>query len=246
MTDDYPIIIVHVLRTYCLPWSVCVCVCICAVLSLSLSFSITNTTVMFPSCSWTPSTHTLRVSVSASSMRSVWICTCSSRAIILVSCVRPSDLTLTNSTSQMERESTPHNSHLTPSHSLTSLPHIPSSLYLMIPHPFPSHSLISLSPNPSFPLLPIPHLPTSHPSHRSWYPPGHGDIYNSLKRCGLLDKFLEEGKEFIFISNIDNLGATVDLGECLTARVTFKLYMYRCMQSPYIYTEYTMSCTCIL
>ena len=48
---------------------------------------------------------------------------------------------------------------------------------------------------------------------RSWYPPGHGDIYNSLKRSGLLERFLEEGKEFIFISNIDNLGATVDLGE---------------------------------
>ncbi|CAI8047806.1 UTP--glucose-1-phosphate uridylyltransferase [Geodia barretti] len=46
----------------------------------------------------------------------------------------------------------------------------------------------------------------------SWYPPGHGDIYNSLKRSGLLERFLEEGKEFIFISNIDNLGATVDLG----------------------------------
>lgn len=45
-----------------------------------------------------------------------------------------------------------------------------------------------------------------------WYPPGHGDIYVSLKRSGLLEKFLAEGKEYIFISNIDNLGATVDLG----------------------------------
>lgn len=44
-----------------------------------------------------------------------------------------------------------------------------------------------------------------------WYPPGHGDIYQSLKRSGLLDQFLKQGKEFIFISNIDNLGATVDL-----------------------------------
>ena len=45
----------------------------------------------------------------------------------------------------------------------------------------------------------------------SWYPPGHGDIYSSLKRSGLLKKFMDMGKEFIFISNIDNLGATVDL-----------------------------------
>ncbi len=45
----------------------------------------------------------------------------------------------------------------------------------------------------------------------SWYPPGHGDVYPSLNRCGLLDKFIKEGKEFIFISNMDNLGATVDV-----------------------------------
>ena len=51
----------------------------------------------------------------------------------------------------------------------------------------------------------------SHLFCRSWYPPGHGDVYPSLKRSGLLDKFIKEGKEFIFISNIDNLGATVDV-----------------------------------
>lgn len=44
-----------------------------------------------------------------------------------------------------------------------------------------------------------------------WYPPGHGDVYSSLRRSGLLKKFMDMGKEFIFISNIDNLGATVDL-----------------------------------
>ena len=46
-----------------------------------------------------------------------------------------------------------------------------------------------------------------------WYPPGHGDIYASLKRSGLLDEFIEEGREIMFISNIDNLGATVDLSK---------------------------------
>ncbi|XP_078129293.1 UTP--glucose-1-phosphate uridylyltransferase-like isoform X1 [Sander vitreus] len=45
----------------------------------------------------------------------------------------------------------------------------------------------------------------------AWYPPGHGDIYASFANCGLLDKLLAEGKEYIFVSNIDNLGATVDL-----------------------------------
>ena len=51
-----------------------------------------------------------------------------------------------------------------------------------------------------------------HATRCSWYPPGHGDVYVSLKRSGLLDKFRDMGKKFVFISNIDNLGATVDLG----------------------------------
>lgn len=44
-----------------------------------------------------------------------------------------------------------------------------------------------------------------------WYPPGHGDFYQSFKNCGLLRKFIEKGRKYCFISNIDNLGATVDL-----------------------------------
>lgn len=44
-----------------------------------------------------------------------------------------------------------------------------------------------------------------------WYPPGHGDFYESFNNSGLLKKFIEEGREYCFISNIDNLGATVDL-----------------------------------
>lgn len=55
------------------------------------------------------------------------------------------------------------------------------------------------------------------PMKFSWYPPGHGDVYRSLMRTGLLQKFIDEGKEYIFISNIDNLGATVDLGLSSTA-----------------------------
>ncbi|XP_057315409.1 UTP--glucose-1-phosphate uridylyltransferase-like isoform X1 [Hydractinia symbiolongicarpus] len=47
--------------------------------------------------------------------------------------------------------------------------------------------------------------------HESWYPPGHGDMYQSFYNSGLLSQFIEEGKEYVFSSNIDNLGATVDL-----------------------------------
>lgn len=47
--------------------------------------------------------------------------------------------------------------------------------------------------------------------HEAWYPPGHGDVYASLLNSGLLTTFLSQGKRFVFVSNIDNLGATVDL-----------------------------------
>ncbi|GIX42649.1 MAG: nucleotide glucose-1-phosphate uridylyl transferase [Leptospiraceae bacterium] len=45
----------------------------------------------------------------------------------------------------------------------------------------------------------------SDPKH--WCPPGHGDIYLSLKISGILDQLLNRGIEYAFISNGDNLGA---------------------------------------
>ncbi|OUM50975.1 hypothetical protein BVG19_g56 [[Candida] boidinii] len=44
----------------------------------------------------------------------------------------------------------------------------------------------------------------------AWYPPGHGDLFESLVASGELDSLLEQGKEVLFVSNGDNLGATVD------------------------------------
>ena len=43
-----------------------------------------------------------------------------------------------------------------------------------------------------------------------WNPPGHGDIYTSMVTSGSLQKLLEAGFEYAFISNSDNLGAVVD------------------------------------
>lgn len=43
-----------------------------------------------------------------------------------------------------------------------------------------------------------------------WNPPGHGDIYTALYTSGILNKLWSEGIEYAFISNSDNLGATVD------------------------------------
>ena len=42
---------------------------------------------------------------------------------------------------------------------------------------------------------------------KQWYPPGHGDLYNALLHSGVLDHLLSEGKEYLFVSNSDNLGA---------------------------------------
>ena len=51
-----------------------------------------------------------------------------------------------------------------------------------------------------------------------WYPPGHGDVYQAFYQSGLLDQFIDQGKEYMFLSNIDNLGATVDL--CKSIQIT--------------------------
>ena len=45
----------------------------------------------------------------------------------------------------------------------------------------------------------------------AWYPPGHGDLYSCILKNGYLDLLLKEGREFLFISNADNLGAVIDL-----------------------------------
>lgn len=59
-------------------------------------------------------------------------------------------------------------------------------------------------------LSPVPET-GDDPDKTHWYPPGHGDVYASLERSGILDRLREMGKEFVFLSNIDNLGATVSL-----------------------------------
>lgn len=42
-------------------------------------------------------------------------------------------------------------------------------------------------------------------------PPGHGDIYPSLLGSGFLDRLLAKGIKYLFVSNSDNLGATLDV-----------------------------------
>jgi UTP--glucose-1-phosphate uridylyltransferase len=46
---------------------------------------------------------------------------------------------------------------------------------------------------------------------KEWCPPGHGDLYAALLTSGLLEQMLAAGYEYMFVSNSDNLGATLDL-----------------------------------
>mmetsp|Transcript_15468 Transcript_15468/g.31414 ORF Transcript_15468/g.31414 Transcript_15468/m.31414 type:complete len:467 (-) Transcript_15468:231-1631(-) len=48
------------------------------------------------------------------------------------------------------------------------------------------------------------------PGHE-WCPPGHGDLYPAMLGSGTLDKLLSKGFKYMFVSNSDNLGATMDL-----------------------------------
>ena len=56
-------------------------------------------------------------------------------------------------------------------------------------------------------------MPASYPEapDMEWAPPGHGDIYPSLLGSGMLDRLLDSGVKYLFVSNSDNLGATLDL-----------------------------------
>lgn len=43
-----------------------------------------------------------------------------------------------------------------------------------------------------------------------WCPPGHGDLYPALVSSGLLDRLIDLGYRYAFVSNSDNLGAVAD------------------------------------
>ena len=55
-------------------------------------------------------------------------------------------------------------------------------------------------------------LPASCPAapELEWNPPGHGDVYSSLRGAGTLKALLDQGFRYAMISNSDNLGSTVE------------------------------------
>ena len=54
--------------------------------------------------------------------------------------------------------------------------------------------------------------PVNHPVNPDleWCPPGHADVYPTLEGSGWLDRLLDVGVKYAFISNSDNLGAVLD------------------------------------
>merc|ERR1719487_1152314 len=55
--------------------------------------------------------------------------------------------------------------------------------------------------------------PASWPASpgNEWCPPGHGDLYPAMVGSGTLDALLDKGFKYMFVSNSDNLGATMDV-----------------------------------
>ncbi len=68
-----------------------------------------------------------------------------------------------------------------------------------VQHKFPKILQADLSPA-SWPQKPV----------LEWNPPGHGDVYTALLTSGMLDSLLDDGIQYAFISNSDNLGARLD------------------------------------
>ena len=67
-------------------------------------------------------------------------------------------------------------------------------------------------------------LPNTHKDHL--YPPGHGDLFASLQETGLLKELLKRGIKYVFVSNSDNLGATMDfniLNDIIDSNIDFAL-----------------------
>lgn len=52
-------------------------------------------------------------------------------------------------------------------------------------------------------------VPLDLGNHEDWAPPGHGDVFESLVDSGVMKKLLDSGIKWAFISNLDNLAATV-------------------------------------
>ena len=74
--------------------------------------------------------------------------------------------------------------------------------------------------------------PAEDPNNPSneWCPPGHGDLYAALVGSGRLDALLADGVKYMFVSNSDNLGATLDLKILAHFATSDASFMMECCQ----------------
>uniref|UniRef100_A0A7S1FLV0 UTP--glucose-1-phosphate uridylyltransferase n=3 Tax=Corethron hystrix TaxID=216773 RepID=A0A7S1FLV0_9STRA len=75
----------------------------------------------------------------------------------------------------------------------------------------------------------VPATCESDPSNE-WCPPGHGDLYAALVGSGQLDSLLADGFKYMFVSNSDNLGATLDLSILTHFSVSDVPFMMECCE----------------
>jgi UDP-N-acetylglucosamine pyrophosphorylase len=59
-------------------------------------------------------------------------------------------------------------------------------------------------------LEPVTHAGDDGTGGHEWCPPGHGELWGALGSSGKLQRLLDDGLEYMFVSNADNLGATMD------------------------------------
>jgi len=67
-------------------------------------------------------------------------------------------------------------------------------------------------------------------SSNEWCPPGHGDLYAALVGSGRLDALLADGYKYMFVSNSDNLGATLDMKILTHFATTDTPFMMECCE----------------
>ncbi len=67
--------------------------------------------------------------------------------------------------------------------------------------------------------------------NQMWNPPGHGDLYTAIQP--LLEKLIAQGYRYAFVSNADNLGATVDTAiPAYMEKHNIPFLMEVCLRSP--------------
>lgn len=79
-----------------------------------------------------------------------------------------------------------------------------------IKHNYPDLNIISFNQNCYPRILKESMIPLDGTDKDYKYPPGHGDLLQSMYDKGICEQLINKNIEYAFISNIDNLGATVD------------------------------------